>query len=190
MRERLFSKPRLSVPVLTLCCLLTFFSGVALAANYLGAGSFPYTFLFWQFSGTTSDTGGSYTTPARNGMNNWDSYTDVDFAEVSDGTWDIEVYVSNFGATGWTGYTYICSTNGSCDNQTAWDGTYSWAECDINSNYLVSNTQAQRQNTIMHEAGHALSLGHRSDSTSIMQPAQTSITVPNSTDISLVNARY
>jgi hypothetical protein len=189
MKAKLMSKRIFYVPALFLACLLTF-TGAALAANYLGAGDFPFSFLFWQFDGTTSDSGGSYTTPARNGMSTWSSRTDVDFSEVTDGSWDILVYVSNFGATGWTGYTYICSTNGSCDNQTAWDGTYSWAETDINTNYLSSNTQSQRQNTIMHEVGHALSLGHRTDSTSIMQPAQTSITTPNSTDVSLVNARY
>lgn len=187
--QRLSKRQRLAIGLGT-ACLLSFFTGVALAANYLGSGYFPYTFLFWEFGGPTSDTGGSYVTPARNGMSNWDFYTDIDLLEVSDGSWDILVNVANYGATGWTGYAYICSTNGSCDNSTAWNGTYSWCSARINTNLLFDDTQAQRQNTIMHETGHCFSLGHRSDSTSIMLSYQTSITTPNSTDRSLINARY
>ncbi len=181
---------RSSIALLTLACLLTFFLGAALADDYIGAGSFPTLALHWQSGGTTSDSGGSYTTPAKQGMSTWSAYTDLSMIEVTDGSWDILVNVSDYGDTGWTGYTYICATDGSCDSQTAWDQTYSWAETRINSTYLVNNTQDERQNTIMHEAGHAFSLGHRNDSTSIMQPAQTSITAPNSTDVSLINARY
>ncbi|MDP9120090.1 MAG: matrixin family metalloprotease [Acidobacteriota bacterium] len=178
------------IALLTAACLFTFFLGVALAANYLGAGSFPTGSLKWQFDGTASDSGGSYTDPAANGMSSWTAATNLNLTQVTDGTWDIDVNVADYGATGWTGYTYICSTNGSCDNQTAWDGTFSWAETRINTNLLVSNTQDERQNTMMHEAGHAFSLAHRDDSTSIMQPFQTSITTPNQTDIDLINARY
>ena len=190
MRKQHLSKRPLFLATLAVACLLSFFSGVALAANYLGAGWFPYTFLYWQFSGPTSDSGGSYLNPALNGMDNWDFYTDIDLLEVFDGTWDVLVNVSDYGATGWTGYAYICSTNGSCDNQTAWDGTYSWCSARINTNLLFDDTQSQRQNTIMHEVGHCFSLGHRTDSTSLMLTYQTSITTPNSTDVSLINARY
>jgi hypothetical protein len=123
-------------------------------------------------------------------MATWSSKTDVDFAEVADGSWDVLVNVANYGGVNWTGHAYICNTANDCDNSTAWAYTYYWCEAQINSYWLSTNTQAQRQNTMTHEVGHCLSLGHRADSTSLMQDAQTSITTPNSTDISLVNARY
>ena len=175
---------------LAAACLLAFFGGVALAANYLGTGYFPWTFLFWEFSGPTSDSGGSYTTPARNGMSTWDSRTDIGFAEVTDGSWDILVNVADWGATGWTGYAYICANTGDCDNSTAWNNTYSWCSARINTNLLFDDSQSRRQNTMMHEVGHCFSLGHRSDSTSIMYDFQTAVTTPNATDISLINSRY
>ena len=123
-------------------------------------------------------------------MSTWDTKTDINLSKVTDGSWDILVNVSDYGATGWTGMAYICATSGSCDSQAAWDGTYSWCSARINTNLLFDDSQTRRQNTIMHEVGHCFSLGHRTDSTSLMQTTQTTITTPNATDVSLINARY
>lgn len=176
--------------VFSAVCLFSFMTGIALAANYLGSGHFADSLLYWKFNGTTSDAGGSYTTPASGGMSSWATNTDLSFIKVTDLSWDILQNVMDWGNTGWTGYAYICSTNGSCDNTTAWGGTYSWCSARINTYLLNNDTQNQRRNTMMHEAGHCYSLGHRSDSTSIMLSYQTSIITPNGTDKSLVNSRY
>lgn len=183
-------RQRAKMMVLGAVCLFSFMTGVALAANYLGAGDFPNSLLNWKFNGTTSDAGGSYTAPASAGMSSWATNTDLSFITVTDSSWHVLQNVTNWGATGWTGYAYICSTNGSCDNATAWGGTYSWCSARINTQYLSDDTQSQRRNTMMHEAGHCFSLGHRTDGTSLMQTFQTSITTPNATDISLINSRY
>ena len=192
IRDRV-GKRRHLIAALSTACILAFFGGVALAADYIGNGYFPWSYLFWEFGGPTSDSGGSYITPARNGMSSWDSKTDIDLEEVSDGSWDILVNVSDYGATGWTGQAYICNTAGDCATvagTSATASTYSWCSARINTNLLFDDSQSRRQNTIMHEVGHCFSLHHRDEATSIMQPGQTTITTPNSKDISLINARY
>src|SRR5689334_18264437 len=103
-------RQRAKTIVLCAVCLFSFMTGVVLAADYLGAGKFSTSSLKWKFNGTASDAGGSYTTPATNGMSSWGSNTDLSFTTVTDLSWHVLQNVMDWGATGWTGYAYICST--------------------------------------------------------------------------------
>jgi hypothetical protein len=96
----------------------------------------------------------------------------------------------NYGATGWVGYAYICSTNGQCDNQSAWDGTYSNCTARLNEYYLRNNDNDSIKWVALHEMGHCYSLGDRSDSSSVMNNQGITVLQPNQTDKDLINARY
>lgn len=172
---------------IALVCGVTFTVGAAFA-SYLGSGWFPWTTLYWAHLGTTSDSGGSYTSPAADGMWSWDVNTDVNFIQSS--YWDIALNHQNYGNTGWTGYAYICSTNSGCDSPSAWNDTYSWCSARINTYLLWNDSYSQRRNTQMHEVGHCLSLAHRWEGSSLMYPSQQTVITPNGNDRSLVNARY
>ena len=171
-----------------------FFMGVASAAaspGYIGAGKFSTKTLRWRFYGTQSDYNGSYLNPARNAAYGWDYYTNLSLYEVADNSYQALVYVANWGNTGWNGYAYICNTNGYCDNQTAYDGWYWYCHARINTGLLARYNATGRQNTIIHELGHCWSLGHRSDSTSVMYPSgPTSNIWPNTYDQWYINQKY
>ena len=175
---------------LFLIALLGLTSGAALA-GYLGSGDFPTRFLDWQFFGTTYYNG-SYTSPVGAGMSTWTSTTDLSFSQVSNGAWDIAQYVSSFGSTGWAGLAYICATNGSCNNSSAWNNTFSYCIAYENRTYMDSYSYTFRRAVSTHEAGHCVSLAHNSNTSSVMYTyiSSTGVTNPNSGDRSDVNARY
>lgn len=178
------SHRRRTVLTAALTCALTFVAGVAFAA-YLGNGYFPTRNLYWTHQGITS----GYSTEANDGFGSWSSTTDVNFTKTSSSNWDIRLYPASFGGTGWVGLAYICSYS-TCNNSTAWNQTYYYCDAYINHSYTSSQGYSQQRNVIMHEAGHCMSLAHRSDRSSIMYPYQQSITSPNSYDRSLLNSRY
>jgi hypothetical protein len=159
--------------------------GIVLAAAgpYLGTGKFATNNINWKYNG---DSG--YRAPNQNAAAKWSAVTDLNIFEVTDTSWHVLSNVAAYAST-WTGYAYICSTNGSCDNSTAWNGTYSWCSARFNTNTVGSNTTKQ-QNTATHEMGHCWSLAHRDDSTSVMLSFQTSIIEPNQNDKDSVNTRY
>lgn len=175
-----------AVALLTIA-LVGLSAGAALA-GYLGSGYFPTRYLDWAHIGT----GGSYTSPINAAMSKWTSTTDLQFTKIYTNYWDIAQYVSYQGATGWAGLAYICSTNGYCNNSTAWNSTYSYCVAYENQTYQDGYSSTCKQAVAGHEAGHCVSLAHNSNTSSIMYTyvASTCDTTPNSGDISDVNARY
>lgn len=164
-----------------------FMVGVALAADYLGAGHFPTNQI-------TRCHSGVYATENQNASAKWSYTTDLDiyYGCTGNNVWTIG---GDYGQNGFYGWVYICFTDGTCwdgrTGSTPVDKTYSLCYARSNSYYLASWTSTQRQFNATHELGHCWSLAHRpSDTTSVMQTGQLSIIEPNSTDISLVNARY
>ncbi|MEO1086089.1 MAG: matrixin family metalloprotease [Acidobacteriota bacterium] len=175
---------------LLVMALLGLSAGSALA-GYLGSGKFPTRFLKWRFFGTTSFNG-SYTSPITAGMNRWTSTTDLSFSTTSGGNWDIAQYVSTFGNTGWAGLAYICATNGSCSNSSAYNGTYDYCIAYENRTYMDGYSYTRRQAVSAHEAGHCVSLAHNNNTSSVMYTfiSSTGVTNPNSGDRNDVNAKY
>ncbi len=177
MNRRLSSRTQL---ILGLVLATGWAAGPASAANYLGSGQFSSNQINWCHAG-------DYATECQNAAAKWSAVTDLDIYSncSSIKAWTIG---TSYGATGWAGYAYICNTGGGCENYNA---TYSDCTARNNSYYLATWTSTQRQFNATHELGHCWSLAHRpTDSTSIMQQGQLSITNPNATDQSLVNARY
>ena len=170
----------------------SFWTGTALGtgAHYEGSGYFPTSDLNWKFFGTESDAGGSYTTPAWNAVAPWRNNTDLNLTQVYGVTWDVQISVLHYGASGWNGQTYICATNGECDNTSALNNTYSYAITGINQHYLADDNATARHNTIGHELGHPWSLAHQGYHTSSMYQVQTTVTSPNARDRGNVNTRY
>ncbi len=154
------------------------------AADYVGSGQFPAgQSVRWKFTGFS----GGYESHANISMGRWHTYTDVSMLKVTSNE-DIKVTVGNWGITAWYGIAYICDIYGNCDNTTAWSNTF--ASCDLDYNAYFTATSAEKENTFMHEAGHCLSLGHRDNVGSIMDPDRSSQTWLNATDKTLINNRY
>jgi hypothetical protein len=163
---------------------------IAFADDYIGSGKFPTNNLNWAYAAGSiySDGGGDYVAPTQNAMADWSALTDLNL--FYDNNWDAIYEIFNYGNTGWTGSVYICVVGGSCYDGAPINQTYSWCQARLNQYYLVNHSQSRRENSALHEMGHCWSLGHRSDSSSVMQASQTTITIPNSLDRSLVNVRY
>ncbi|GIK55781.1 MAG: hypothetical protein BroJett015_14440 [Chloroflexota bacterium] len=156
------------------------------AADYTGSGQFPAGgWIRWKFTGTSS----GYEPRANISMGRWHTYTDANLLKVTSNE-DIKVVVTSFGITTWYGFAYICDIYGNCDNSTAFSNTYKSCELDFNTYFSGSWSDAEKENTFMHEAGHCLSLAHRDGVNSIMDPDHSSQNWLNEYDKVLVNNRY
>jgi len=175
-------RPFLTVVLVTVA-MCSFFVGVVFAADYLGTGYFPTSNL------NRCHVGSYYPTQAQYASGTWSSTTDLSMYYNCSST-HIQTEGLNFGATGWAGYAYICDTSWNCDNSTAYNSTYGKCYAKFNEYYLRNNDNDSIKWVGLHELGHCYSLGHRSDSTSVMNQAGTTVLQPNQTDRSLVNARY
>ena len=182
-KSGLVSKRTLTFFVIALLGL----SAGAAMAGYLGAGDFPTRFLSWRYYGTSS-----YFSPVNAGMNTWTNTTDLSFSRTSGGNWDIAQYVSYNGNTGWAGLAYICSTNGACNNSSAWNNTFSYCIAYENRTYQDGYSYTFRRAVATHEAGHCVSLAHNNNTSSVMYTyiSSTGVTNPNSGDRNDVNRRY
>lgn len=153
---------------------------------YLGSGYFPTNNL------DRCHQGAGYAVQAQNASARWSADTDINMYYDCTAP-DITTKHEDFGNTGWAGYAYICSANAECDNSAAYGDTYVSCEAKLNeysfSNNPVFYTDAEVEVIAMHELGHCYSLGHSSDTTSIMG-AGVRGDVPNEKDIELINARY
>lgn len=169
--------------ILVALFLSSFFAGVAYAANYLGDGSFPTNNL------NRCHIGNYYSSQSRYASGTWSAATDLNmYYDCS----SAHIWTSgmNYGNTGWTGYAYICNTSGQCDNQNAWDETYRDCTARLNQYYLRNNDNDSIKWVALHEMGHCYSLGHRSDSTSVMNTQGITVLQPNQSDKYLIDARY
>lgn len=166
--------------------LLMMLASDAFAADYSGSGQFPAGgWIRWKYTGTSS----GYESRANISIGRWHTYTDADLLKVTSNE-DIKLVVTNFSITTWYGYAYVCDIYGNCDNSTALSNTYKSCELDFNTYWSGSWTDADKENTFMHEAGHCLSLGHRDGVGSIMDPDHSTQNWLNDYDKVLVNNRY
>jgi predicted Zn-dependent protease len=173
---------RLYIVIAIVSISSSFLFGTAYAANYLGSGYFPTSTLYRCHLG-------DYSTQAQYASGTWSATTDLNMVYSCSGT-HITTSGLNYGKTGWVGYAYICATNGQCDNSSAKNSTYSSCVARLNKYYLINNTSDSIKAISLHEMGHCYSLAHRTSSTSVMRPDNVANLTPNSTDISLINARY
>lgn len=172
---------------LALVFSLAIFIGTAFAATYLGSGHFPSPNINRAYSNTPGYSG--YADPIQAAVGEWTYESDLNIYR-NDSDWDGLTNV-NWWNTTWAGHAYICSTNNSCDNSTAWNGTYAWCSARANHKYQSNYSASQRRGAMSHELGHCWSLHHRSDSTSIMGPNDCScLTGPNNNDNYYVNQRH
>ncbi len=164
-----------------------FFVGRALAIGpYLGSGHFPTASLTWDGS---DNAPADYLNARGGGFGNWDSYTHLSISRSTN--WKVFYTIQYNGATGWNGYAFICNTLGTCDNSSAWSGTYRDCNVWINRSYMDADTAVQKWNIAAHELGHCWSLAHNtSDQSSLMWPYLSNVFTPNSNDVASVNARY
>jgi hypothetical protein len=168
--------------MLALVFVSSVFTGIVLAADYVGAGHFTTGSL-------TYCQAGSYAIPNRNAIAKWSSTTDL---YLYQGCTDSQVRVEtpNWGANGYFGLTSICGWS-ACDNTTAYANAYRNCKAQSNTYYLDSWNDTQRQFNMTHELGHCWSLDHReSDSTSVMRSGKLSTIEPNARDKQLVNDRH
>jgi len=160
-----------------------FFAGAVYAANYLGSGYFPTSNLY------RCHIGNYYASQAQYASGTWSATTDLSmyYSCPPAHMWSSGY---NYGATGWAGSAYICATNGQCNNQSAFNTTYSYCLARLNEYYLRNNSYDSIKAIALHEMGHCYSLGHRWVTNSVMYPYASSVLQPNPTDRYLINARY
>jgi predicted Zn-dependent protease len=171
---------------------LAFKTGQALASgnqygNYFGTGHFPGgQYVRWEYAGISS----GYETRANLSISRWDTFTDANFIKVTSSE-DILVEVENFGQTWWYGVVRICNVNWQCDNSTAYNSTYHHCKLRFNTYYSGAWSNAEKENTFMHETGHCLSLAHHTTpANTIMHPVHSAVNWLIEYDRNLVNLRY
>ncbi len=171
------------VALIALAFATAFATGTALA-TYLGSGSWPTHALARCHIG-------SYATECSSAATAWSNATDLSLS-YSCSPLNFQTLGGNYGNNGLAGYAYICAgpNESDCDHQTAWDGTYTYAEARNNVYYLGTWTSTERQFNCTHELGHCWSLYHDSRSTSVMQTGKLTVTAPDATNISEVNAKH
>lgn len=150
--------------------------------GYMGSGKFPTSNLYRCHAGGNASE-------AQNAAAKWSYDTDINSYDYC-GSVHIYSNNANYGYTGWAGYAYICSQNGQCDTQSAFDSTYTQCTLRLNQTAFSNNpgfyTSAEIQKLATHEYGHCISLWHSTSNGSVMNNGS----VPNGQDISLVNTRY
>lgn len=190
MKQFYPSKRSASIAFIVLALISALFSyrvGLVVAgwdsSDYGGDGYFSTSNLNWCHVGT--DYGQNSTAASK-----WSAVTNLSISTNCSAE-HVTTVVSNFGNDGYRGYAYICSGS-DCDNTTAWDNTYTSCEARSNTYYTSSLTYNEKRAIATHELGHCWSLGHRGSltSTSVMYSPVTNVIEPNTTDKSLVNARY
>lgn len=151
-------------------------------AHFLG-GSFPHTAGSFLYLGYT--TQGSYQAQAQAAASSWHS-TPTLLWVFQEGIATSEEDFYGFAYSGtWWGLTTLhpCSGSG-C--------SYVWADLQLNTNTLGSETDFIRQKVACHEFGHGVGLAHAVDGTypSIMRQGYLSYNTPQTHDINDVNALY
>jgi len=174
----------LMLAILPILVFLSPYRNVLATINgYLGSGYFPTNNLNWCHIGT------KYASESQNAVARWSVDTDLNMYTNCSSS-QIQTKYLNYGNTGWAGYGYICNTSNQCDNSSAFNGTYKNCEARLNGYAISGNpsfyTSAEVQKLATHELGHCYSLDHANVSGSVMNGGS----VPNTQDISLVNARY
>jgi len=166
-----------------LTIVASFAVGTAFAA-YLGTGK-------WPSSSLNRCHLGSYATNCSSAAAVWSNGTDLSLG-YNCSSLNFQTLGGNYGDNGWFGFAYICAgpNESDCNHQTAWNGSYTYAEARNNTFYLSTWTEAQRQFNCTHELGHCWSLGHDSRSTSVMNTGQRSTTALDSGNVSDVNSKY
>ena len=151
--------------------------------QYFGSGYFPTNNL------NRCHVGLEYANQDQNASDRWSADTDINML-YDCATTHVWIIYADFGElTQWAGKAYICNTDGQCDNNEAFNGTYASCQVRLNSHWISGNplyTDDEVQKLIMHELGHCYSLAHSNDPTSVMGGSS----VPNAVDIMLINARY
>ena len=167
--------------VLTL--VVSFAAGTAFAA-YLGTGK-------WPSSSLRRCHLGSYATNCSSAATVWSNGTDLTLSYDCNSL-NFQTLGGNYGNNGYYGFAYICAgpAETDCNHQTAWNGSYTYAEARNNTYYLATWTEAQRQFNCTHELGHCWSLGHDTRTTSVMNTGQRSTIALDSGNVTDVNAKY
>lgn len=179
--KRLLSKGRIGGAVLVSALLLTLAPMPANAHTF--GGHFPHSTGSWVYLGWTSS--GAYYDSAQAATSNW-HYTPTllwVFPEAY-ATSEIDFYGYDYNAT-WWGY----SVNHPCYGTGC---TYTWADEQLNTGTLASETAFTRQKVATHEMGHGMGLAHNTDwwYTSIMKQGYLSYNTPQNHDINDINALY
>jgi len=160
-----------------------FLVGTAFGA-YLGSGK-------WPSSSLRRCHLGSYATACSNAAAVWNNNTQLTLG-YNCGSLNFQTLGGNYGNNGFFGYAYICAgpRESDCNDQQAWNGTYTYAEARNNVYYLDSWNPTQRQFNCTHELGHCWSLGHDSRASSVMNTGRRSTIALDETNRANVNSKY
>ncbi|QFZ23328.1 matrixin family metalloprotease [Saccharothrix syringae] len=151
-------------------------------AHFLG-GSFPHTPGNWLYIGYT--VSGSYQPQQHAAASSWHSTPTRVWVTQEDFSVSEEDYYGYAYNTTWWGLTTMHPCFGSgC--------VYRWADLQLNTNTLGSETDFIRQKVAAHEFGHGLGLAHATDGTynSIMRQGYLSYNTPQTHDIDDINSLY
>lgn len=137
--------------------LLNAFSTPAYAYGYLGSGYWPSSTVYVFNYGSAG-----YDTAAEYARSSWHYSTVINLISTSSGSENMAFQSRDYGDTGWYGQALICAL-GNCNNSTAFNSTYTYAEARMNRYppYGVDGWSSQKKQAgFAHEIGHALSLKH------------------------------
>lgn len=179
--KRLLTRGRICGAVLASALLLTL-APTSASAHYFG-GKFPHSSGQWLYLGYTRS--GSFYNEAGAAAASWhNTPTRLVVFPESYSSSEIDFYGYAYNAT-WWGY----SINHPCYGSGC---SYTWADEQLNTNTLNSETSFTRQKVATHEMGHGMGLAHTSDwwYSSIMKQGYLSYNTPQSHDINDINALY
>lgn len=179
--KRLFTKGRTAALLFAASLLLALAPGAA-NAHYFG-GKFPHTNGSWLYLGWTHS--GSYYDQAAAAASNWHyTPTKLWISPEAYATSEIDFYGYNYNAT-WWGY----SVNHPCYGAGC---SYTWADEQMNTGTLGSQSTFIRQKVATHEMGHGMGLAHTTDSwySSIMKQGSLDYNTPQNHDINDINTLY
>ena len=162
------------------------------ACSYGSARTWPSSttcFVRWSKQGHTRPQvhfkdSSSSAWPVGRAVNRWNQVSGIDSVwrttACPKGVHCVPVRSGAYGKTGWTGKT-TRTLNAA--------GTYATsASVQLNSSY--SGTEAQRWNTVCHETGHVLGLGHNTSTGSCLYSSRTSQRYPTMQDEILIERYY